>query len=137
MEGPSTNGKRFMSQINVTPLVDVMLVLLIIFMVTAPMMQEGVDVNLPRVEASSVDNRDEPLVVTVDRSRRFYINSKPVKLSELKAKLSAISRGAEKTVLLRADESLPYGYVMSAMSEVRKAGITKVGLVTEPIQRSE
>lgn len=137
MEGPSTNGKRFMSQINVTPLVDVMLVLLIIFMVTAPMMQEGVDVNLPRVEASSVDNRDEPLIVTVDRSRRFYINSKPVKLSELKAKLSAISRGAEKTVLLRADESLPYGYVMSAMSEVRKAGITKVGLVTEPIQRSE
>ncbi|MBI5587378.1 MAG: protein TolR [Deltaproteobacteria bacterium] len=126
--------RRLMSQINVTPLVDVMLVLLIIFMVTAPMMQAGIDVNLPKVDASAVDANEEPLVVTVDRNKRVYINEKSFKPSELSAKLSAIHRtNKDKMVLLRADETVPYGVVMETMSEIRKAGIEKVGMVTEPV----
>lgn len=125
--------KRFMSQINVTPLVDVMLVLLIIFMVTAPMMQEGLEVNLPNVEATGIKQDSEPLVVTIDKDRRVFINDKRLKTSELKAKLEAIARSRKGvTVLLKADEAVPYGVVVSAMAEIRKAGIEKVGMVTEP-----
>lgn len=124
--------KRLMSQINVTPLVDVMLVLLIIFMVTAPMMQEGIEVNLPKVEASAVTNADEPLVITIDKGKRFFLNDKPLKAAELKAKLEAIRKTkSDRMVLLKADESVPYGFIMGAMSDIRKAGIEKVGMITE------
>lgn len=124
--------KRLMSQINVTPLVDVMLVLLIIFMVTAPMMQEGIEINLPKVEASAVTNADEPLVITIDKGKRFFLNDKPLKAAELKAKLEAIRKTkSDRMVLLKADESVPYGFIMGAMSDIRKAGIEKVGMITE------
>ncbi|MBI5642103.1 MAG: protein TolR [Deltaproteobacteria bacterium] len=133
METGPQDGKRHLSQINVTPLVDVMLVLLIIFMVTTPMMQEGIDVNLPKVEASAVKTSDEPLVISIDRERRVFLNNKSFKSSELRAKLEAIKKsGGNRTVLLRADETVPYGIIMSTMSDIRKAGIEKVGMVTEP-----
>ena len=127
-------AKAPMSQINVTPFVDVMLVLLIIFMVTTPMLQEGIDVDLPEVEASNISASDEPVVVTIDRRKRVFINDAPVKWSDLRTKLAAIRKiDSNKAVLLRADEQVPYGEVMQAMSDIRQAGITKVGMVTEPV----
>lgn len=131
------NERRHLSQINVTPFVDVMLVLLIIFMVTTPMMQEGVDVSLPKVDTGALKADDEPLVVSIDRNRRIYLNDKPFRLEELRKKLEAIKKsgGADRMVLLRADESVPYGFIMAAMADIRKAGIEKVGMVTEPGER--
>ncbi len=125
--------RRPMSQINVTPFVDVMLVLLIIFMVTTPMLQEGIDVDLPHVEASNISATEEPVIITIDGRRRVFINDAPVRRSLLKSKLEAIHKlDAGKTVLLRADEKVPYGEVMQAMSDIRMAGIERVGMVTEP-----
>lgn len=133
-DGP--DNRRLMAQINVTPLVDVMLVLLIIFMVTAPMMTEGMDVNLPKVAASAVSTEEEPLVITIDKTRRIYINGRPVKDTDLKNRLAAVhDADGARAVLLRADESVPYGQIMAAMAEVKKAGIEKIGLITEPLEK--
>jgi len=127
--------KRPLSQINVTPLVDVMLVLLIIFMVTAPMMQEGMDVNLPKVEASGISAGEEPLVITINRDRRIFVNDNAFRQSDLSGKLEAIRKTRSGlTVLLKADESVPYGYIMGVMAAIRKAGIEKIGLITEPVE---
>ena len=129
------NKRRFVSHINVTPLVDVMLVLLIIFMVTAPMMQAGIDVSLPQAEGAALKDHEEPLVVTIDRQKRIFLGSRQLTQKELRAKLIAINEGktgAARAVLLRADEAVPYGFVVSAISEIRKAGIDKLGMVTEP-----
>lgn len=131
-ERPGKRG-RYMSQINVTPFVDVMLVLLIIFMVTAPMMQEGIDVRLPQVSVSAPVGSDEPLVVAIDSSQRVYIGGSVLKLDEIRLRLLAL-KGAGKTqqVLLKADKAVPYGFVAAALSEIRSAGIEKIGMVTEP-----
>jgi len=125
-----------MSQINVTPLVDVMLVLLIIFMVTAPMMREGIDVNLPKVTAGSVSASDEPLVVTIDRKGQVFLEKRKISTDKLGKKLAAIlEKKAEKMVLLKADAKVPYGHVVTTMAAMRRAGIEKVGMVTEPLER--
>jgi len=130
--------KSVLSQINVTPLVDVMLVLLIIFMVTAPMMQEGIDVNLPKVTAGSVTASDEPLVVTIDRKGRIFLEKRKIADDQLGKKLTAImKRKKERMVLLKADDRVPYGHVVKVMAEIRRAGIEKVGMVTEPLERGE
>ncbi|MFQ5586792.1 MAG: protein TolR [Thermodesulfobacteriota bacterium] len=131
-----TKPKSVLSQINVTPLVDVMLVLLIIFMVTAPMMQEGIDVNLPKVTAGGVTAGDEPLVVTIDRKGNLFLERRKMTPGQFGKKLTAIQKRKKETmVLLRADAKVPYGYVVKAMAEIRKAGIQKVGMVTEPLER--
>lgn len=133
METGNHKNRLLMSQINVTPFVDVMLVLLIIFMVTAPMMQEGIDVNLPKVEAAAIDSEQEPLIVTIDSKKRVFLNDRQFKKGDLREKLEAIaSSDRERVVLLRADSSVPYGAVVEAMAEIRKAGIKKVGMMTEP-----
>lgn len=122
-----------MSEINVTPLVDVMLVLLIIFMVTAPMLSMGIDVNLPRVKSKSIDVAEEKLVLTINENREIFLNKTRLPLSDLQAKLSAIyAERVDREIFLRADKSVSYGFVVEVMSEIRKAGIDKLGMITEP-----
>jgi biopolymer transport protein TolR len=122
-----------MSEINVTPLVDVMLVLLIIFMVTAPRLEQGVKVDLPRVTAAALPQVSEELVISVTRDRRVYLNRYAVPLSELEPKLEQIlAQRANKDVYLRADKDVAYGFVVQVMAEVKKAGIVSLGMVTEP-----
>jgi biopolymer transport protein TolR len=122
-----------MADINVTPLVDVMLVLLIIFMVTAPMLQTGIDVNLPRVKAKSIDVAEEKLVLTVNHAKQVFINRKHIPLSELGIKLGSIMAArADREIYLRADKDVPYGFVVQVMAEVRKSGVDKLGMITEP-----
>jgi biopolymer transport protein TolR len=129
-----TKTKALLSQINVTSLVDVMLVLLIIFMVTAPMMQEGIDVNLPKVRAGAITSDEEPLIISINKKGHLFIEKKKVTLKELGKKLSTIlKRRKEKMVLLMADAEVPYGHVIKAMAEIRNAGVDKVGMVTEPL----
>jgi biopolymer transport protein TolR len=122
------------SQINVTPLVDVMLVLLVIFMVTAPILQQGVNVDLPEVTAGSLSGKEEQLVVVVTREGRVHLNDTPLKVEELSQKLAAIIKvRADREVYLRADKNVPYGKVVEVMAAVRQAGVTKLGMVTEPL----
>ena len=124
---------KTMAEINVTPLVDVMLVLLIIFMVTAPMLSMGIDVNLPRVKSKSVDVTEEKLVLTVNEAKEIYLNKTKLPLGEINSKLEAIfSNRIDREVFLRADKNVPYGFVVEVMSEIRKAGVDKLGMITEP-----
>ncbi len=127
------SDKKSMSEINVTPLVDVRLVLLIIFMVTAPMLSMGIDVNLPRVKSKSIDVAEEKLVLTINENREIFLNKTRLPLSDLQAKLSAIyAERVDREIFLRADKSVSYGFVVEVMSEIRKAGIDKLGMITEP-----
>lgn len=128
------NNDALMSDINVTPFVDVMLVLLIIFMVTAPMMSQGVSVSLPETESKSLASELEHLVITIDKKNNVYINDYQVDLDFLQNKLNKILEGRKnREVYLRADKDVSYGMVVSVMSEVKGAGIDKLGMVTEPI----
>ncbi|MGD0844579.1 MAG: protein TolR [Geobacteraceae bacterium] len=125
-----------MSQINVTPLVDVMLVLLVIFMVTAPMMQQGVQVNLPKAETKALTAPEESVVVSIEKSGGVYINSAQIPASELRAKLSEMfASRSKKEVFLKADKDVTYGEVVKAMAEIKGAGIERLGMVTEPAPR--
>jgi len=129
------NGNRFMSEINVTPFVDVMLVLLIIFMVTAPMMTQGVDVNLPQTTTSNVKTEEDPLILSVNKKGEIYLETTKVSLEDLEKKVKSIFKyRREKEILLRADRDIPYGFVIKVMAEVKKAGISKLGMVTEPLE---
>ena len=127
------NSSKPLAEINVTPLVDVMLVLLIIFMVTAPMLSMGIDVNLPRVKSKSVDVTEEKLILTINESKEIFLNKTKIPLGELNSKLEAIfSNRIDREVFLRADKNVPYGVVVEVMSEVRKSGVDKLGMITEP-----
>ena len=129
------NEKRFMSDINVTPLVDVMLVLLIIFMVTAPMMMQGVEVNLPQTTAKSIKTREDPLFLSINKKREIFLEDRRIKMKDLEKKMKSIFKyRRNKEVLLRADREVPYGFVIKVIAEVKRAGIDKLGMVTEPIE---
>ena len=122
-----------LSEINVTPFVDVMLVLLIIFMVTAPMMHQGIDVDLPETSTLPLRVTDEPLILTVMKSGTTFVGRKEIQPEDLKEKLAAIFEGRDsKELFLRADEAAPYGAVVKALAAAREAGATKLGMVTEP-----
>src|SRR5262245_48913277 len=135
MSLPGRGNGRYgpaLSDINVTPLVDVILVLLIIFMVTAPMMSRGIDVRLPRTESGS-DATEDRLIVSVDRDSTIYLNDRPVNLALLTDKLKGeMQRTGSEFVFLRADQDVPYGRVMAVMDQIKKAGADKVGMVTRP-----
>lgn len=128
------SGQRgqFVSQINVTPLVDVMLVLLVIFMVTAPIIQQGVQVNVPRVKAAALPGKEQQFVVSITRNQDIYLNDTRLSLDQLTEKLQAISaERPDREVFVRADEDVPYGAVIKTMAAIRAAGIDNVGMVTE------
>ena len=127
------NSDSFMSDINVTPFVDVMLVLLIIFMVTAPMMVQGLDVALPQVTAKPLETKEEQLMITVNKDQQVFINDFQVTLDTLQDKLSKILQGrTNPEVYLKADRDVPYGMVAQAMAQIKDAGVDKLGMVTEP-----
>ena len=123
-----------MSDINVTPFVDVMLVLLIIFMVTAPMMMQGVEVNLPKTETKRIKSQEDPLILTINKKKEIFIETHRIKLDDLEKKaLRIFANRREKEILLRADIDVPYGFVIKVVSRIKKAGIEKLGMVTEPL----
>lgn len=131
------NNDGLMSEINVTPLVDVMLVLLIIFMVTAPMMMQGVDVTLPETTSKPLAAEKEHLILTIDPSSQVYINEVQVPIEVLAVTLSKILQGKpDKEAYLRADKSLPYGIVVRVMAAIKAAGINKLGMVTIPLDNN-
>jgi len=130
-------GSKLLAEINVTPLVDVVLVLLIIFMVTAPMLQMGIDVNLPRVKSKSIDVTEEKLVLTINSAKEIFINKNKVPVTGLGAKLESIfANRIDREVFMRADKNVPYGFVVEVMSEVRKAGVDRLGMITEAPEES-
>ena len=133
MDASSQRDSTTIAQINVTPLVDVMLVLLVIFMVTAPIIQQGVQVNLPQAKAGAIAGTEEPLVVTIAKNGKVYLNDNPMTLAELGTKLRAVRKlQADKQVYLRADQDVRYGLVMKTIAEVKQAGIERLGMVTRP-----
>lgn len=135
VNGNGSSG-QMVSEINVTPFVDVMLVLLIIFMVTAPMMTQGIDVKLPESSASAIPTEEERVVVSIAKEKTIYINESVVDFDALGSKLAAIYQNQQRHqgVFLRADESIPYGYVVQVMGAIRQAGIDQIGMVTEPLR---
>lgn len=133
-----TGSDRLMSDINVTPFVDVMLVLLIIFMVTAPMMVQGVDVTLPEASSKPLPSDEEHLTVTVDKDNKVFINDFQVRVDFLQDKLVKIMKGrTDREVFFKADKDVPYGVVVHVMSEIKAAGVEKLGMVTLPVIEQE
>jgi biopolymer transport protein TolR len=125
--------RRFMAEINVIPLVDVVLVLLVIFMVTAPMLYRGMDINLPRSSSNTI-KPEERVVLTVERDRRVYVDKDLVPLAQLPQRMDALRRkNPDLSVFLRADRDVPYGTVVQVMDSIKKAGIVKLGMVTDPV----
>jgi len=134
--GGNDDDRGMMAQINVTPLVDVMLVLLVIFMVTAPMMQQGVQVNLPKADTKGMSAQEDTVIVTVDRNGRTFINKDEVPGGDLRSRLAELfASRTKKEVFLKADAGVPYGEVVRAMAEIKGAGIERLGMVTEPAQK--
>jgi biopolymer transport protein TolR len=133
MDSASSRDSTTISQINVTPLVDVMLVLLVIFMVTAPIIQQGVQVNLPQAKAAAIPGTEELLVVSIAKNGKIYLNDNVMTLDELGTKMRAIRTNlADKQVYVRADQDVRYGLVMQTIAELKQAGIDRVGMVTRP-----
>ena len=132
VQAHSGNGRRtLLSEINVTPFVDVMLVLLIIFMVTAPMLQQGIDISLPQAKAVGAKILEEPFILKIKKDRKIYIGDNVVALSELSEKLKALfEHRQEKAVYLQADKSIPYGIVAQSLGEIKSSGINAVSLIT-------
>jgi len=130
----SGGGDQPISEINVTPMVDIMLVLLIIFMVTAPMMKQGVDVDLPESVANPVSSESDRLILTLTSDNKIFLGEAEIARSELLAKIGAnekVRRG--KSLYLHADRSLNYGEVVTLMGELQRAGVRKLGMITDPL----
>ena len=133
------NGrKQLVSDINVTPLVDVMLVLLIIFMVTAPMMTQGLDVDLPETTTKSLRQEDDPIVVTIDKEGKISLDQHEVTRKILYQELSSLDQGRkEQPIYLKADKAVAYGIVVKIMADIKKAGFDKLGMITQPEEEEQ
>ena len=132
------DSKRLLSEINVTPFVDVMLVLLVIFMVTAPMMQEVVDVNLPQAQGKSLPSKEKRMTISITSTKEIYLNDRKIELSNLENKLRTVFQNrTDRQLFLRADEIVPYGFVVKTMAAVRNAGIDQLGMVTVPFKKGK
>jgi biopolymer transport protein TolR len=133
MNGPN-RSEGPLSEINIIPLVDVMLVLLIIFMIAAPMMQQGMPVDLPKVTARPLPSQDDVQILTITREQALVLNTKQIRVADLRAAVQLLfANRANKELFIKADSSVPYGFVVSCMGTIREAGITKVNIVTKPI----
>jgi biopolymer transport protein TolR len=135
--GAGGSGRQTLTEINVTPLVDVMLVLLIIFMVTAPLIQQGVEVNLPEARAKAVDAEEQKLVLSVKADKTLWLGTSEdaakIPLDRLEEKLRANARAMkDKELYLHADRALPYGFIVEVMAAVQRAGVVNVGMITNP-----
>ncbi|MDF1615268.1 protein TolR [Desulfurivibrio dismutans] len=128
------SSRRLVSDINVTPLVDVMLVLLIIFMIAAPMMTQGVDVDLPETTTQPLRQAADPVMITVDRSGEIYFDDIKGTREILRQQLASLAqrRGTDQAVLLRADREVPYGLVVAVMADIKDAGFNQLGMITQP-----
>ncbi len=129
-----SDKNRELSEINVTPLVDVMLVLLIIFMVTAPLIQHGVKVDLPKANTTPMETKEEELILTIDKNKKLFILEHQYTFDEFTKKIAAIYKTrTKKQIFLNGDRTLPYEYVIQVMAVLKNAGFDAVGLVTEPL----
>lgn len=127
--------RKLLSQINVTPFVDVMLVLLIIFMVTAPMLEQGIDLDLPEVKAAAIKPSAEPLTISINKKGVVYISNKKTTIKDLKTKLTAIKkRMPDQSIILKADKNVKYGRVAQTIAAIKEAGINKVAMITNPVE---
>jgi len=126
-------GKAIMSEINVTPFVDVMLVLLIIFMVAAPMMTVGVPIDLPETQAKALNSETQPITLSVKTNGEVFLQETPIPLDEIVAKLEAIATtGYSERIFVRGDATAPYGVIADVMTRIQNAGFKNIGLVTQP-----
>jgi biopolymer transport protein TolR len=131
----SRDSKGPLSEINVVPMVDVMLVLLIIFMITAPMMQHGMNIDIPKVTTKPMPTKDEPQILNVTKEQRLILNEKKLDEKDLKAAIQLLfTNKKDKEIYLRADKDVPYGFVVRCMGLVREAGIEKINIVTKPLE---
>ena len=138
--GGGRGRKGLVADINVTPLVDVMLVLLIIFMVTAPMMTQGLEVNLPETTTKSLRQKDAPLIIVINKQGEIYLGKDKIKvdMSLLRQQLSDLSAAEKKEpVYLQADRDVPYGVVVRVMADIKRAGFEKLGMITRPEEKEK
>lgn len=128
----SRHQRLIISEINVTPLVDVMLVLLVVFMITSPLLVAGVKVDLPTANLAPISGEEEPISITVDKDNKVYIQNTQISLEQLSGKLRAITKqNTETRIYVRGDKQVDYGKVMAVVSEINKSGFTKIALLTE------
>ena len=132
-----SSSREPMSEINVTPFVDVMLVLLIIFMVTAPFMQMGIEVDLPKAQAQALEPEENNMILSIDAERKIFLGDTEIPREVLEEKLRANKRlQADKEIFLQADRALSYGYVVDIMAVLKNSGIESLGMVTDPAESS-